>query len=341
MIILGIESSCDECSLALIENGTTLIAQVTATQIAIHAPYHGVVPELASRAHVATILDSFRALMHQAALKQEQIAAIAVTTEPGLSGSLMVGLSFARSLAYAWHIPVVAINHILAHLYAIQIEQRVPYPYLGAVISGGHSLIGISVDPFHFELLGGTIDDACGELFDKVAVHLGLGYPGGPAIEQQAQSGSAQAAAFPSAGLKNRCDLSFSGLKSAVIHQRDSFWNHRFPQSTENICAALQQAAINMLVKAFDNAAALTGLSTLVMGGGVAANSALRAALNSRARYTTFCPSASLCSDNGAMVAALADHHPQLQDYPRSYRDNTSWEVHSRSSFPHSTLTAH
>ena len=338
MIILGIESSCDECSLALVENGTTLITQVTATQIATHAPYRGVVPELASRGHVAAILDSFHALIRQAAHKKEQIEAIAVTTEPGLTGSLMVGLSFARSLAYALHIPVVAINHILAHLYAVQVEQTIPYPYLGAVISGGHTLIGISSAPFHFELLGSTVDDACGELFDKVAAHLGLGYPGGPAIEKQAQSGNAQAASFPSATLKNQCDLSFSGLKSAVIHQRDKFWHHRFPQTVENICAALQQTAITMLVKALDNAATLSRLSTVVIGGGVAANSTLRAALDSRELYTVHYPSPLLCGDNGAMVAALAAHHPQLNSNSQLHSSDTSWEVHSRTSFPRSVL---
>ena len=335
MIILGIESSCDECSLALVENGATLIGQVTASQITTHAPYRGVVPELASRAHVASILDSFRELIQQTSLKKEQIEAVAVTTEPGLTGSLMVGLSFARSLAYALHIPVVAINHILAHLYAIQLEQSVAYPFLGAVISGGHSLIGISSAPFQFELLGGTVDDACGELFDKIAAHLGLGYPGGPVIEQRAQSGNPQAASFPIATLKNRCDLSFSGLKSAVIHQRDKFWDHKFPQSVENICAAFQQVAITMLVKALDNAMALSNLSTIVIGGGVAANSALRRALDSHKLSIAYYPSPSLCGDNGAMVAALAARHPQLSQLSSN---DTIWEVHSRTNFPYSAL---
>ena len=336
MIILGIESSCDECSLALVEREGRIIAMVTASQIETHQPHRGVVPELASRAHVATILKLFYALLDQSGLQAAHINAIGVTTRPGLTGSLMVGLSFAKALGYGLQIPVVDINHILAHLYAVQLEQRVDYPHIGVVISGGHTLIGIIYSPEHFELLGETVDDACGETFDKIAVHLGLGYPGGPAIEHCAQSGNPQSAFFPQAELEG-CSVSFSGLKSAVIHQREKFWNRHFPPTTENICAAFQQAAIGMIVRAIDRAVALSGISAIVIGGGVAANSYLRSAIQARDHLTLYCPTINLCGDNGAMVAGLAAHH-LLIDNPMV--KDSELEVCSRVRFPISNLVS-
>ena len=331
MKILGIETSCDECSLAIVEDGVAIIGMVTASQIATHAPFRGVVPEFASRAHVQSILSCYWQLMKEGGERARNIDAIAVTTGPGLTGSLMVGLSFAQSLSFGLGVPIVAINHILAHLYAARMEADIPYPSLGVVVSGGHTLIGVSYSAVHFEMVGQSVDDACGEVFDKIAVHLGLGYPGGPAIERHARLGSAESAAFPCARLANRCDLSFSGLKSAVIHQCDTFWNDAYQKSTENISAAFQRAALTIVEGAIECAVERTSISTVVIGGGVVANAELRSRLDAKQGLSVYYPSLPLCGDNGAMIAGLAAHYPQVGE---SRGRGVRRDVYSRASFP-------
>jgi len=314
---LGIESSCDECSASLVTDGRKILSLRTATQTAIHARFDGVVPELASRAHIELVYPVVAEAIRSAGNPGDGIDLVAVTNRPGLSGSLTVGLSFAKAFAAVQNIPFVAVDHILAHAYAVQLRTDNPqddppeYPYLVLLVSGGHTLIGISRSPDLLEVLGTTIDDACGEAFDKVSTYLGLGYPGGPAIDRLAQSGNKDAYHFPKSKLNNGnspFDMSYSGLKTAVIHQRERFRDTRFADSAENIAASFQKAAIEVLVSRIMLAVEQTGITRVAAGGGVAANSYLRARLLSIAGVDVFIPSIELCMDNGAMVAGLGFH---------------------------------
>ncbi|MFO8064700.1 MAG: tRNA (adenosine(37)-N6)-threonylcarbamoyltransferase complex transferase subunit TsaD [Spirochaetia bacterium] len=312
MTILGVETSCDECSLALVEDGTRLIAQTIATQVDVHAPYSGVVPEIASRKHTEWILDVYHKTMNDAGLQAGDIDGIAVTNRPGLSGSLVVGLSFAKAMALSLGVPLIGVNHIPAHLYAPQLEHEMGYPFLGLLVSGGHTLIALMHGFDDMEILGTTVDDACGEAFDKVAKFLELGYPGGVIIDRLAKSGSSEAFRFPTSSISDgpyRYDVSYSGLKTAVANQMDKFWNRDYPKTNENIAAAFQKAAIDTLVTQLERAVADTGVRTVVVGGGVAANSYLRQSLLSRDDLDAVFPSMELCTDNGAMIAGLGYHY--------------------------------
>lgn len=309
MTVLGIETSCDECSMALVRDGTTIVSQVIATQIEQHRPYSGVVPEIASRTHTEWVSGVYRSVIEQAG--DTRFDAVAVTVQPGLSGSLVVGLSFAKGLSFGLGVPLVGVNHVLAHLYAPQLETKVEYPFLGLIVSGGHTIIARVDEPLEMTVLGTTIDDACGEAFDKVAKHLGLGYPGGVAIDRLAATGDSRAFNFPDATLAkgdHRYDVSYSGLKTAVVNQLDQFWNRDHEKTTANIAASFQHAAIDLLVKRVFRAVKDTGLSTVVVGGGVAANSELRARLNDSPGLAAVFPSMELCTDNGAMIAGLGFH---------------------------------
>ncbi|MFP4703393.1 MAG: tRNA (adenosine(37)-N6)-threonylcarbamoyltransferase complex transferase subunit TsaD [Spirochaetaceae bacterium] len=308
MKILGIETSCDECSVAVVEDGRRLIAQRIASQVAYHAPYSGVVPEIASRKHAEWILDVYRRTLADAGLSSVDLDGVAVTTRPGLTGSLVVGLSFAKALAMSLDIPLVGVNHILAHLYAPHLEYRIDYPYLGLLVSGGHTLIARVDEAERIEVLGTTVDDACGEAFDKVAKFLDLGYPGGVAIDRLARRGSPQAFSFPLAVVDSgpgRYDVSYSGLKTAVAGQRERFRDRRFEETPENIAASFEKAAVETVVLQVERAAADTGVDTLVVGGGVAANTYLRRRLGGRQDLRAVFPSMELCTDNGAMIAGL------------------------------------
>jgi N6-L-threonylcarbamoyladenine synthase len=250
--------------------------------------------------------------MEEADASQTEIDGIAVTARPGLTGSLVVGTSFGKGLAFTLGVPLVGIDHVRAHLYAIQLEEQVPYPYLGVIVSGGHTMIA-RVDGYDdVQVLGATIDDACGEAFDKVAKYYDLGYPGGLAIDRLAESGDPRAFNFPDVSLhkgSHRYDLSYSGLKTAVINQLDQFHDPRFEKSRENIAAAFQKCAIDMVVSRLRRAAADTGLSRVVIGGGVAANSYFRRALDELPDLAVFKPSLGLCTDNAAMIAGLGYHY--------------------------------
>ena len=309
MYVLGIETSCDECSAAIVENGSKILSNVIATQIELHRPFDGVVPELASRLHTEWISQVVNAAVIQAGIDKSEIGAIAATARPGLLGSLLVGLNFAKGMAATLNVPFVGIDHIRAHLYAPQIEHPLEYPYLGVLLSGGHTVI-CRVDSYDsIEVLGTTVDDAIGEAFDKVAKHYGLGYPGGVMIDRLAQKGDPFAFKFSGPKMDSSYhpyDISYSGLKTAVINQLDIFSTGK-PATPENIAASFQRVAVGMLIKRVEKAVKDTGLKRISAGGGVAANSLVRSSLKEfeKKGYEVSFPSLKLCTDNGAMVAGL------------------------------------
>ncbi|GMO63624.1 MAG: tRNA (adenosine(37)-N6)-threonylcarbamoyltransferase complex transferase subunit TsaD [Treponemataceae bacterium] len=324
MKVLGIESSCDETACAVVEDGKTILSNVIATQIPFHQKYNGVVPELASRKHSEWILPVVTQALTDAGLDTAGIDAVAATNRPGLMGSLLVGLTFAKTIAWALHKPFIAVNHMLGHLYAAHLSQDIAYPYLGLLVSGGHSIICKVTDFDQIEVLGSTIDDAVGEAFDKVAKFYNLGYPGGVAIDKLAKDGHANAARFPLPNLYkdadgnhggaldgnnfHRYDVSYSGLKTAAINQIDRFWNSDYPKTNENIAASFQEAAVQILARSLFRAVHDTGLTTIVAGGGVAANSRLRELLAARSDLHCVFPPLKLCTDNGAMIAGVGYH---------------------------------
>ncbi len=311
MIVLGIESSCDETACAIVEDGKRIISNVVATQIPFHQIYKGVVPEIASRKHAEWILPVVKQALAESNLTFVDIDAIASTNRPGLMGSLLVGLTFGKTLAWTLNKPFIAINHMLGHMYAAHLQNDIQYPYLGLLVSGGHSIIA-KVNGFDdLEVLGTTIDDSVGEAFDKVSKFYNLGYPGGVIIDNLAKNGNPKAANFPMAKLDkgdHRYDVSFSGLKTAVIHQREMFWNQDFEVNNENMAAAFQETACKTLVRALMHAVEDTGLTTVVAGGGVAANSRLREMLAEHKELNCIFPPLKLCGDNGAMIAGVAYH---------------------------------
>lgn len=312
MIILGIESSCDECAVALVEDGSKVLSNVVASQVEIHAPYSGVVPELASRKHIEWILDVIAGSFREAGVDVGEIDGIAVTSRPGLVGSLMVGVCFAKGVAVATGKPVVGVDHLKAHLYAVMLLEPINYPYIGVVISGGHSLI-CRVDSFdEVEQLGSTIDDACGEAFDKVARHYGFGFPGGPAVEAVARGGDPDAYNFPKPSMHkdpNPYNFSYSGLKTAVIHHPDRFWKQGSPKGTNHIAASFQRCAIDIILDKLSRVVEKTGIDRVVIGGGVASNSYLRESVSRTASYTSYLPPKEYCTDNAAMVAGIGYHY--------------------------------
>ena len=321
MNILGIESSCDETACAIVKDGKHIISNVVATQIPFHQVYNGVVPEIASRKHAEWILPVVKQALTEANLTMEDIDGIATTNRPGLMGSLLVGLTFGKTLAWSTGKLFVAVNHMLGHLYAANLVlpgqddlmKDVEYPYLGLLVSGGHSIICKVSDFDKIEVLGTTIDDAVGEAFDKVAKFYNLGYPGGVVIDKLAKEGNPKAANFPMPNLKNmadkhRYDVSYSGLKTAVINQIDQFWNPEYEKTNENICAAFQETAVKILLSRLFKAVEDTGIKTVVAGGGVAANSRLRSMLAERKDIRCIFPPLKLCTDNGAMIAGVGYH---------------------------------
>lgn len=322
MYVLGIETSCDECSASIVEDGRKILSNVVATQIELHKPYEGVVPELASRLHTEWIDQVVLAAINQAGITRDDIDAVAVTNRPGLLGSLLVGVNFAKGLAASLDVPFITIDHIRAHLYASQIEDPQEYPYLGILVSGGHTVICKVNGYDDIEVMGTTIDDAIGEAFDKVAKHYGLGYPGGVVIDRLSKTGNSKAFLFPGPTINgdgHEYDISYSGLKTAVINQLDKFYDGTSEKSKENIAASFQRSAVNVLMKRVRLALKDTGLMRVSAGGGVAANSLLRSELKSleKGGYTVSFPSIKLCTDNGAMIAGLAYRY--LQD---GFRDD-------------------
>jgi N6-L-threonylcarbamoyladenine synthase len=306
--ILGVETSCDETAAAVVVRAQEVRSSVVASQIDQHARYGGVVPEIASRAHVEMLTPVIAQALVESGFADDEIDAVAATSGPGLVGSLLVGVSAAKALALVWDVPFVAVNHLEGHLYASFLEEPdLDLPLVVLLVSGGHTMLVHMQDHGRYRLLGSTIDDAAGEAFDKVARFLGLGYPGGPLIDQLAKQGDPQAIAFPR-GLIDRADerrhdFSFSGLKTAVV-------NHvrRHPDvATANVAASFQEAVVDVLVTKARRAAQEVGAKGLCLGGGVAANSALRERFVEACTedgIRAFVPSRAMCTDNAAMIAA-------------------------------------
>ncbi len=308
-VTLGIETSCDETAAAVVVGGGDIRSSVVASQVDVHATFGGVVPELASRAHLEVLTAVVQRALEDAGLEFEApeapaIDAVAATVGPGLVGSLLVGVSEAKALALAWELPFVGVNHLEGHLFAALLDHHdLPWPLVVLLVSGGHTVL-VSMDgPGSYRQLGQTLDDAAGEAFDKVARFLGLGYPGGPAIEAAAASGDPRAFAFPRAMLDEGLDLSFSGLKTAVVHAV-----RRSPEaSNADVAASFQQAVVDVLVAKALRGAEAARAGGLCLAGGVAANGLLRNTLSAACEelgLPVYMPSLAMCTDNAAMVAA-------------------------------------
>jgi len=315
MKVLGIETSCDECSAAVVQDGEKILSNVIATQIPFHAPWSGVVPEIASRKHTEWIYAVVKEALDKAGLKAGDIEAVAVTSRPGLLGSLLVGLCFAKAFAWSRGIPFIAVDHMLAHLYAPRLgtgQARPEYPFLGLLVSGGHTIICRAGNFDDITVMGTTIDDAAGEAFDKVAKHYGFGYPGGAVIDKMARNGDSGAFRFPMPSLHkgdHRYDVSYSGIKTAAVNQLEMFKVKKGDHTNEDIAASFQKTAVDILLRALLNAAEDSGLTTIVAGGGVAANSYLRSRLALFPDLKCVFPPLDLCGDNAAMIAGIGYHY--------------------------------
>jgi len=315
MIVLGIETSCDETAAAVLDGGRKILSSVVASQDDVHAPYGGVVPELASRRHLEVIVPVIRRALAEAGMGLSDLDGIAVTQGPGLVGSLLVGCSVAKALSWAHGTPLVGVNHLEGHIYAAFLDERAPeYPFLALVVSGGHTALYVAETPRRYVRVGQTRDDAAGEAFDKVAKLLGLGYPGGPAIEQAAQGGNAAAIRFPTASMSDgAADFSFSGIKTAVsLHVRKA--GALSTAHVADVAASFQATVVKTLVRKSLRAGQRLGIRRLVLTGGVAANTALRQALGAECGergWELFIPSRALCTDNAAMIAAAG--HDRLE----------------------------
>ena len=309
--ILGIETSCDETAVAIVEDGTRIVTDVVASQVAIHARYGGIVPEVASRQHILTILP----VLQEAAHHMDGISAVAVTMGPGLPGSLLVGVNTAKAIALTQNLPLIGINHIEAHIYANWLETNDPpaFPLLCLIVSGGHSDLVLMSNHGDYTVLGQTRDDAAGEAFDKVARILQLGYPGGPAIETAALQGNATAYDLPRAQLRGSLDFSFSGLKTATLHlfEETPKAKDNDPQTLADIAASFQQAVVDALTTKTILAAEKYQVRLILLAGGVASNQALRKAIGQHARVPVRYPIPKHCTDNAAMVAACGYFHFQ------------------------------
>jgi N6-L-threonylcarbamoyladenine synthase len=311
-LVLGIETSCDETAAALVMGGTDVVSSVVSTQVDLHAEFGGIVPEIASRAHLEVLNPVIARAIVEAGVDDERIDAIACTVGPGLIGALLVGVSAAKSLALAWDVPFVGVNHMEAHLYAASLEDpTLEFPLVVLLVSGGHTMLVEMRDHGQYRLIGETIDDAAGEAFDKVARFLDLGYPGGPAIDTAAMNGDPTAIRFPRAMLGEGYDFSFSGLKTAVV-------NHvrKHPEvSSADVAASFQAAVVDVLVAKARRAAAEVGATGIVLGGGVAANSMLREEVLDACEadgLAAFLPSREMCTDNAAMIAAAGWHRLRI-----------------------------
>ncbi len=336
MRILGIETSCDETAAAVVEDGARILASVVASQLATHGKYGGVVPELASREHLKAIVPTVRVALEEAGTDYDGLAAIAVTEGPGLAGALLVGITFAKSLCLARGLPLIGVNHIEGHIHAVVMETRergekVEFPVLALVVSGGHTHLFEVREGWRYRLLGRTRDDAAGEAFDKVAKLLGFGYPGGPVIDRLAVHGDARAVRFTPARMKgNALDFSFSGLKTAVlrwVEQRDmgdeiearrqlwrrvgtpsvEQWLEATPRATLDLLASFQRTVIEELLRRAAASADQIGAQTLIVAGGVASNTGLRATARELGLpCPALFPKPGLATDNAAMIAAAA-----------------------------------
>jgi len=305
-VILAIETSCDETAAAIVMGGNDVLSSVVSTQVDLHAQYGGVVPEIAGRAHLDLLNPVIAQAIRESGIDERRINAVAATHGPGLIGALLIGVSAAKALALTWEVPYIGVNHLEAHLYAGLLEDpTLEMPLVVLLVSGGHTMLIEMRGHGQYKLLGRTIDDAAGEAFDKVARFLGLGYPGGPAIDAIARTGDPQAISFPRAMMHDGLDFSFSGLKTSVIN----YVRNNPAANTADVAACFQEAVVDVLVSKSRKAADLIGAKGLVLGGGVAANSLLRE------RFMEMCesegrrgllPSRAMCTDNAAMIGSAA-----------------------------------
>jgi len=305
--ILGIETSCDETSAAVVEDGVRILSNVVASQIDIHSKFGGVVPEVASRRHVELILPTVQEALDKAGCTLADIDCIGAINRPGLIGALIVGAAAAKTIAYGAGLPLVAVHHLEAHIYAnFLVSSDIEFPVVCLIVSGGHSDLVLMSGHGEYKILARTRDDAAGEAFDKCARAMGLGYPGGPLIDKLAKTGNPNAVAFPRARVGDTLDFSFSGLKTAVIRYAQSE-GERVP--VEDLAASFQQAVVDVLVDHTFKAAEETGVRQVLMAGGVAANSGLQSAIKARGEELGIAVSAPppiLCTDNAAMAGAAA-----------------------------------
>lgn len=308
-LVLGIETSCDETAAALVMGGNDVVSSVVSSQVEIHAEFGGVVPEIASRAHLTNLNPVIARAIVEAGVDESRIDAVACTNGPGLIGALLVGVSAAKALALAWDVPYVGVNHLEAHLYSAFLEDSsLEFPLVVLLVSGGHTMLVEMRGHGEYRLLGQTIDDAAGEAFDKVARFLDLGYPGGPAIDAAALNGDPEAIRFPRALMDDgNLDFSFSGLKTAVMN-----YVRKHPDvGSADVAASFQTAVVDVLVAKARRAASAVGATGIVLGGGVAANSLLREEMLGACAadgIRGFLPSRSMCTDNAAMIAAAGWH---------------------------------
>jgi len=316
VLILGIDTSCDDTSASVVEDGIRIISNIISGQTEIHKKYGGIVPELASRRHIEMIWPVVDEALKTAGVGFEDLSGIAVCHGPGLIGSLLVGCSFAKAVGYSRGIPVIAVNHLEGHMFSSFLEQPVPaFPFIALIVSGGHTCL-YRVDGFgQYRELGRTRDDAAGEAFDKVSKLLGLGYPGGPLIDRLAKDGNPGLIDFPRAYLPETFDFSFSGLKTAVLNYVKEQVAKSREQSVHDVAASFQAAVVDVLVRKTEWAIRKERIKNVTLSGGVAANSELRRRMKKMADekdLSVFIPSVLLCTDNAAMIAAAGYHHFRL-----------------------------
>jgi len=310
LCILGVESSCDETAAAVVVDGVRCLSNVIASQVEIHARFGGIVPEVASRQHILAIVPTIRRAIAEAGVDWPDLAAVAVTRGPGLAGSLLVGVNAAKAIAFARGLPLIGVNHLEAHVYANWLtDAEIEFPLICLIVSGAHSDLVLMTDHLQYRLIGRSRDDASGEAFDKVARILGLGYPGGPAIQRAAESGDPTKLKLPRAWLPDSYDFSFSGLKTAVLRVVDR--RAELGLSVEDVAASFQESVVDVLVEKTRRAAAEFGARQCLLAGGVAANALLRGQMRARAGLPVVCPPLEYCTDNAAMVAA-AGHRRYL-----------------------------
>jgi N6-L-threonylcarbamoyladenine synthase len=329
-LILGIETSCDETAAAVVQEGRHILANVVASQMELHARYGGVFPEVASRQHILTILPVLSQALGEAGVGWQDLTAVAVTRGPGLAGSLLVGVNVAKAIAWARGLPLIGVNHLEGHVYSNWLEvpsganpaAYVPpqLPALLLIVSGGHTELVLMRDHGTYERLGGTLDDAAGEAFDKVARLLNLGYPGGPAIQRAAEGGDPMAFPLPRAWLPGTYDFSFSGLKTAVLRLVQQDARPLDPVKVRDLAASFQWAVADVLVEKTRQAAMATGARHVCVCGGVAANATLRREMQTRLPISVSVPPLFLCTDNAAMVAC-AGHYRYLRG------DRAGWDL--------------
>ena len=324
MFILGIDTSCDDTSASVVENGRKILSNIVSSQSDIHTRYGGIVPELASRRHIEMIIPVVDEALKQAEISFADLSAVAVCNGPGLIGSLLIGCSFAKAVCYSRHIPLVAVNHLEGHLLSVFLEDSSPeFPFLSLIVSGGHTSLHIAEDFGRYIELGRTRDDAAGEAYDKVSKLLGLEYPGGPIIDRLAEKGDPEAIDFPRAYLPESFDFSFSGLKTAVLQflRKEHLLERPLSPDSDllhNIAASFQAAVTDVLVRKTEWAVKKTWIRQVTLSGGVSANSSLRKKMiemGEEKGVEVFIPSVSLCTDNAAMIAAAGHHHFLKKDF--------------------------